>query len=411
MNYMERLRSWFRRTGKQVSASSQYYTPFKSWFEPKSIFVSQAANALATNETIFSAISQLANGMASMPLKLLKDFEEQHNPISDLMETAPNPNATSFNWVNNMETIRNTFGNAVALKEYDSRYQVKALWILDPTRVTPMIEANTKELWYRINGDSGSFGKKNTYYVHHLDVIHVKHIHTTGYWGINPLDVLKNTADFDAKVRTFSLKQLEGAIHAGFVLKMAANISEDKKKATLNSFKQFYQENGGVLLEEQGVTIREVQSREYIDPKLFEINKITITRVATVYNMPPHKLGLTEGSSYNAMEQRDLEYVQGTLMPVARQYEQEFNLKLLTPEQRRAGYYWKFNLNALLRGDFAKRLDGYFKGIRSGVYTPNDVRKLEDLPPIKEGGDELYMSKDMIPIKQILNPPQGGIKQ
>lgn len=408
---MERLRSWFRRTGKQVSASSQYYTPFKSWFEPKSIFVSQAANALATNETIFSAISQLANGMASMPLKLLKDFEEQHNPISDLMETAPNPNATSFNWVNNMETIRNTFGNAVALKEYDSRYQVKALWILDPTRVTPMIEANTKELWYRINGDSGSFGKKNTYYVHHLDVIHVKHIHTTGYWGINPLDVLKNTADFDAKVRTFSLKQLEGAIHAGFVLKMAANISEDKKKATLNSFKQFYQENGGVLLEEQGVTIREVQSREYIDPKLFEINKITITRVATVYNMPPHKLGLTEGSSYNAMEQRDLEYVQGTLMPVARQYEQEFNLKLLTPEQRRAGYYWKFNLNALLRGDFAKRLDGYFKGIRSGVYTPNDVRKLEDLPPIKEGGDELYMSKDMIPIKQILNPPQGGIKQ
>ena len=411
MNYIERLHSWFRRTGKQVSASSQYYTPFKSWFEPKSIFISQAANALATNETIFSAISQLANGMASMPLKLLKDFEEQHNPISDLMETAPNPNATSFNWINNMETIRNTFGNALAIKEYDSRYQVKSLWILDPTRVTPMIEANTKELWYRINGDSGSFGKENTYYVHHLDIIHVKHIHTTGYWGINPLDVLKNTADFDAKVRTFSLKQLEGAIHAGFVLKMAANISEDKKKATLNSFKQFYQENGGVLLEEQGVTIREVQSREYIDPKLFEANKITITRVATVYNMPPHKLGLTEGSSYNAMEQRDLEYVQGTLMPVARQYEQEFNLKLLTPEQRRAGYYWKFNLNALLRGDFAKRLDGYFKGIRSGVYTPNDVRKLEDLPPVKEGGDELYMSKDMIPIKQILNPPQGGIKQ
>ena len=402
MTYIERLRSWFRRAGQRVRGSAQYYAPFNSWFEPKSIFTSQTTNALATNETIFSAISQLANGMASMPLKLLKDFEEQHNPISDLMETAPNPNATSFNWVNNMETIRNTFGNALAIKEYDSRYQVKALWILDPTRVTPMIEANTKELWYRINGENAP------YYVHNMDVIHVKHIHTTGYWGINPLDVLRSTADFDDKVRSFSLSQLEGAIHAGFILKLMANVSDDKRKATLDSFKKFYQENGGVLLEEQGVTIREVQSREYIDPKLFEINKITITRVATVYNMPPHKLGLTEGSSYNAMEQRDLEYVQGTLMPVARQYEHEFNLKLLTPEQRRSNHYWKFNLNALLRGDFAKRLDGYFKGIRSGVYTPNDVRKLEDLPPIKEGGDELYMSKDMIPIKQILNPPQGG---
>jgi HK97 family phage portal protein len=405
MSLLQRLRSWFGRVGRSVRASAKYYNPFRSWFEPKNIFTSQTTSTLATNETIFSAISQLANGMASMPLKLLKDFEEQHNQMSDMMANSPNPNVTSFDWIRTMETLRNAFGNAIALKEYDGRYQVRALWILDPTRVTPMIETDTKELWYRIEGENGA------YYVHNMDVIHVKHIHTSGYWGISPLDVLRGTVDFDTKIRAFSLKQIEGAIHAGFILNIASMVDQKKKEEILNNFKSFYQENGGVLFEETGVAIREIQARQYIDPKLFEVAKITITRVATVFNMPPHRLGLADGASYNAMEQRDMEYVQGTLMPIAKQYEQELNRKLLTPEQRRAGYYWKFNLNALLRGDFGKRMEGYFKGIRSGFYTPNDVRRLEDLPPVPEGGDELYISKDLLPLKQLIagnlseNPP------
>lgn len=407
------------RAGRSVRAAvSSSYDRFRSWFEPVNIFTQAATSTLASNETIFSAVSQLANGMASMPLKLMREYKPQYTAVADLMANAPNPNMTSFDWIRTMETLRNSRGNAIALKEYDGRYQVRGLRILDPTAVTPLIEQESQELWYRIQGADGK-----PYYVHNMDVIHVKHIWTTGYWGINPLDVLKGTTDFDSKIRTFSLAQIEGAVHAGFILKMAANVSEEKKEQVLGSFKSFYQANGGILLEEQGVTIRELAQREYIDTKLFEVEKITITRVATVFNMPPHRLGLAEGTNYNAAEQRDLEYVQGTLMPIARQYEQELNRKLLTPEQRRQGFYWKFNLNALLRGDFAKRLDGYFKGIRSAVYTPNDVREFEDLPPV-EGGDVLYISKDMIPLTQLAtlnqpqnpaqsqpNPPAGGGKR
>ena len=48
-----------------------------------------------------------------------------------------------------------------------------------------MIEKDTQELWYEIEGDSSRF------YVHNMDIIHVKHIHTIGYKGISPLDVLR----------------------------------------------------------------------------------------------------------------------------------------------------------------------------------------------------------------------------
>ena len=86
-----------------------------------------------------------------------------------------------------------------------------------------------------------------------MDMLHVKHIHTMGYTGISPLDVLRNTINFDTKVKEFSLDQIDGAIKASFVLQMATSLGEEKKKQVLESFKAFYKDNGGVLIQEHGV--------------------------------------------------------------------------------------------------------------------------------------------------------------
>lgn len=398
MSIWQRIRAFFGR-GKVVAikAASNTYERFKSWFEPYNIFTRMALGTLASNETIFSAVSRLSNSMGSLPLKLFRDFKAvEGSSIADLLVNSPNPNMTGFDFIRTLEACRNTSGNGYALKEYDSRYRVRALWILDPGKVTPVIERDSQELWYRVQGDKG------IYHVHNMDMIHVKHVHGYGYQGVSPIDVLRNTIDFDTKVKAFSLDQIDGAIKASFVLQMATSLAEDKKKAVLESFKRFYKENGGVLLQEMGVKIDPIK-REYIDTKIFEVERITRTRVASVFNMPVSLLGETEGQGYQSREQMALEYVQDTLAPICVQYEKEFNRKLLSPETRRQGFYWKFNLNALLRGDFSKRLDGYFKGVRSAVYTPNDVRALEDLPPV-EGGDVLYISKDMIPLTQLATP-------
>jgi HK97 family phage portal protein len=330
--------------------------------------------------------------MASLPLKLLEDFRPVSAGISDLLFTSPNPNMTGFDFIRTLEAFRNTSGNGYALKDYDNSFQVEALWILDPSKVKPVTEKNTKELWYEIEGDNG------TYYVYNMDMLHVKHIHTTGYAGISPIDVLKNTIDFDTKVKEFTLDQVDGAVKASFILKMATQLKDEKKKEVLDSFKRFYQENGGVLIQEQGTEIKEIE-RKFIDTRVFEVERITRARVASVYNMPAHMLGETEGVNYASMEQMALEFVQGTLVPIATQYEKEFNRKLLTPEERLKGRYFKFNINSLLRGDMKTRGEFYFKGVRTGFFKPNEVRAWEDLPP-EPGGDKLYMSGDLYPVDQ-----------
>jgi HK97 family phage portal protein len=405
----DRIKAQFARFGKLFNgkslkqAAATTYGNFARWFEPYNIFAKRTNHTLATNETIFAAISRLSNSLASLPLKLLdKNFNQvTDHPIAELLTYSPNPNMNAFEFLRTMEVLRNTTGNAYAIKDYDSRYQVRALWILDPSRVTEVIETTTKELWYEIQGDNG------IYYVHNMDVVHVKHIHGYGYRGISPIDVLRNTVDFEGKIKQLSLDMMDSAVKASFILQLAANVSDEKKKEIYENFRKFYSENGGVLIQELGVKIDPIK-REFLDTKVFEAEKITRTRVASVFNLPAYMLGETQGVNYNSMEQLALEFVQGTLGVNVVQYEKEFNRKLLTPEERRRGLYWKFNLKALLRGNTKDQAEYYFKGVRSMWLTPNEIRALEDLPPM-EGGDKLYRSKDIEPIDTPIPLPKGAV--
>lgn len=384
------LKWWRRFKALLAQKLSGLGYDFSSWFRPKNIFAGQTANTLATQETIFSAVSRLGNAMGALPLSLKRAYTPVWTAEADLVANSPNPNMTSFDFFRTLEVHRDTNGNGYALKQYDDDFRVEALWILHPDRVEPVIEAKTKELWYKVEGEKG------TYFVHNMDMIHVKHIHTDGYRGVSPLAVLKNTLNFDGQVRQFSLDTMDGAIKASFILKLATQLGKEKKSEVLQNFKQFYQENGGVLIQEAGTTIDPIK-REFMDTRIFEVERITRTRVATVYNMPVYMLGVTEGVNYESMEQLNLDFTQGTMIPIVRQYEQELNRKMLTPGQRRQGLGFRFNLGALLRGDMKTRGEYFFKGIRTGWLTPNEARAEDDRPPLP-GGEKLYMSKDLMPI-------------
>ncbi|SFT04160.1 phage portal protein [Marininema halotolerans] len=393
MGIWGRIRGIF--SSEKRSYSGQGYD-FTRWFEPRNIFVREAADSLASNETIFAAINRLSNAMGSLPVKLYKDFDPVYSKISDLVSNSPNSNLTSFDFIRTLEVQRNTYGNAYAMKDYGTNFQVEALHLIDPSCVTPVLEEKTKVLWYEIEGDKGR------YYVHNMDMIHLKHIHSQGFKGIKPVDVLRRTLEFDAEVRTFTMDQMDGAVKASFLLKMESNFSRDKKKEILDGFKSFYRENGGVLLQESGTEISPIE-RKFLDTKVFEVENITRSRVAAVFNLPLFMLGGLRESTTTNREQESLEFVQGTLMPIVRQYEQEFNRKLLTDRERSRGLGFKFNMNALLRADTRTRGEFYFKNIRSGVFTPNEVRAWEELPPLP-GGEKLYMSRDLSPI----NDPTRG---
>ncbi len=346
---------------------------------------------LATNETIFSVISRLANTLSSLPIKLYQNYDVKMNQAADVVINSPNPNMTSFECFNKIEVARNETGNGYAVIMRDIRMQPEMLIPIDSSYVTPFLNTDDGELWYQIIGNDG------TYYLHNMNMFHVKHITGTSRWvGISPLKVLKNTLEYDKAVQEFSLSEMKKK--DSFVLKYGAQVDNEMRQNVIDDFKRFYQENGGILFQEPGVEINDLD-RKYFASDTLASERITRSRVANVFNVPSSFLNDNEGQGFSSNEQMMIQFVQMTLTPIVRQYEQELNRKLLTPADRKAGFYFKFNLGGLLRGDTAARTQFYQAMIRSSVMEPDEVRQLEDLPPKGGKAAELWISGDMYPLE------------
>ena len=87
------------------------------------------------------------------------------------------------------------------------------------------------------------------------------------------------------------------------------------------------------------------------------------------------------------------------LRKIDERIEQALEKQLLSVADRLAGITIEFNLEGLLRADSAARASFYQLMLTNGVMTINEVRSLENLPPV-EGGDEPRMQMQNVPITQ-----------
>lgn len=362
---------------------------FSNWFGRT--FWGIDNSQLATNETIFSVITRLSNTLSVLPIKLYKDFDIVVNQAADVLINEPNQNMSSFDFINALEVSRNEHGNGYAVILRDIRMQPIEIIPLDPACVMEIVNREDGSLWYQVNGES------NTMYVHNLDMIHVKHIRGPNRWrGLSPLKVLANTIKYDKAVQEFSLSEMEKK--ESFILQYAANVDKETRSRIIGDFKRFYAENGGILFKEPGVEIDPIEKKYFASDTLAS-EKITRSRVANVFNVPVSFLNETGGGSFGSNEQEMIRFVNMTLLPIVRQYEHEFNRKLLTKVDRKNGMYFKFNVGGLLRGDTAARTAFYQMMLRSGGFKPNEVRRLEDMPPDSSpNADKLWISGDLYPL-------------
>lgn len=377
---------------KQALTVKTQSNGFSSWIGRR--FYGIENSTLETNENIFSVVSRLSNTVSSLPFKKYLNYDQQFDQQTDQLIYRPNPNQTLDQVFNILEVSRNTNGNGYALIVRNALGQFERLLPLNPVNIEPMLEKDTHDLWYRVNTD----GKM--YYIFNTDMIHVRHIASNGNLkGISPINVLKNSNDFDKAVREFSLNEME-SIRDSFILKYDTTVDEAKKKGIVENFRNFYQENGGIIIQEPGVEIEELK-RQFVPGDMKISEEITRDRIANVYNVPSIFLN-SSSSSFSSNEQLMQLFVNMTLTPIVRQYEREFNRKILTKEERIKGYYFKFNLMSLLRGDSEARKNFYHGAIRDGYMSPDEVRVLEELPPRGGSASKLWISGDMYP--QELDP-------
>lgn len=348
---------------------------------------------IANNEDIFSAISILSNAIGSAPISAQCNFsplKPENDNIAALLKYGPNSFQTTFDFIRLMETLRNRYGAAYVIKEYNRMYEVESLYVLDSEAVEPMMETDTKELYYRIQTGDGPR------YIHSEHIIAVRHITTDGFTPISPISVLKNTISYDKQLKEFSLQQIQEGLNCKVAITLDAALNE-KDFDTYSFFMSQFKRNG-VLYLGKGQTAAALNAGSMIDPKVFEAEEITVQKVARVFGIPPSKLMTSKGDT-NGGDTEDILYLKDTILPIIRQYEQAFTKGLFSTQQRKNGYEIKISLNGFARASMSARGEFYQKGLRNGWFTLNDVRELEDLPPYEfEWANKPFVSRDLIPV-------------
>nr|WP_314437598.1 phage portal protein [uncultured Brevundimonas sp.] len=169
---------------------------------------------------------------------------------------------------------------------------------------------------------------------------------------------------------------------------------------------------GRPFLIEAGITPHTV-SFSPEDAQMLESRNFSVEEICRFFEVPPHMIGHTAKSTSwgTGLEEQTLRFQKFTLRRRLKRIEQAIMKQLLTPADRAAGIVVEFNLEGLLRADSKGRSEFYQKMTQIGAMTINEVRALENLPPVP-GGDVPRMQAQNIPIN-MANPPSlvaGGVQ-
>lgn len=364
---------------------------------------------LQGHEAIYAAVTRIANTVASIPVHVYKGRERQDtHPLEKLLNLSPNPSMSAYIFKQTMEAFRNTEGMAYALIIRDGLGEITRLDVLDPTRVRPLIERDSREIWYDITLE----GK--TYPIPGYMVLALKHMSANGISGIRPLDVLRGSLDYDAEVKEISLNQLDGINHGVMLEVPGQALNETRKAQIVADFLDAYESSGQRVLVLEGGIKATTFNQSPVDAQLMDVERITRNRVATVYNLPPHMLGDYSDTSFSTAEQQMQEFLQLTIIPIVQQWEDELNRKLLSDADYKVGYRFRFDTDSLIRADMVAMANKYQMAIRGGWMRMNEVREREGLPP-DPNGDELMCARDIIPLRIMVEHPEllltGSIAQ
>ena len=232
------------------------------------------------------------------------------------------------------------------------------------------------------------------------DVLHIPGLGFDGLVGYSPIAMAKNAIGLAIATEEYGAKFFANGAAPSGVLEHPGTIKDPQRvrDAWMSQFGGSHN-SGKVAVLEEGMKYTPIsispEQAQFLETRKFQINEI-----ARIFRVPPHMVGDLEKSSFSNIEQQSLEFVKYTLDPWVIRWEQSLQRTLLSSEDKKE-YFFKFNLEGLLRGDYASRMSGYATARQNGWMSANDIRELENLDriPAELGGDLYLINGNMLPLE------------
>lgn len=244
-------------------------------------------------------------------------------------------------------------------------------------------------LWREKDSDGGLYPTV----VEADDVLHIPGPGFDGQRGMSQIKhVLRNPAGIAIAADEHSARFFQNGARPDFAIEVPGNLTPEQQEMLRTTWAQRHQgvyKSGLPALMTGGAKIQELTINPE-DSQLLTTRGFQVEDIARVFGVPPHMIGHTDKTTSwgSGIEQMSIGFVKFTLQRHLVAFEQEINAKVF----RTARNFCEFQTSGLERGDIKSRNESYRIALgragEPGWMSVNEVRKLENMPPV-DGGDLL----------------------
>ena len=342
---------------------------------------------------VYACIGLIGGAVASMPLNFYQRKDDGREKITHdlwwLLNEQPNPRLSAAVFWEYLVTSLLLHGDAFAKIIRPTRLSPKISGFepLHPLAVT--VRCHEDRLIYTINRTGGG--------VEVLDQDDMLHIPNIGFDGLRGLSTLRSalltSAGIAISADQYSADFFKNGARPDFIISSKGKVTPEQAETIRTTWAQRHTGIGNhhlpaVLQGEMDVKQLTMNSD---DAQLLSVRGFGVEEIARIFGVPPFMIGHNEKTTSwgSGIESLGIGFVKYSLMKLLVKFQQEINRKCF----RTQTYFCEFLTAGLERGDLKSRYDAHRIGLgragEPGWLTTNEVRKIENMPPI-DGGDVLY---------------------
>ena len=350
----------------------------------------------------WACVRLISETIATLPLQLYqRDTKGGRTLARDhwlytILHDQPNANMTAVEFWEALVAQLCLWGNAYCFKTYAGG-RIVSLDPLKPGLMTVKTDL-TGALKYHYTTDKGIkvFGED--------EIWHLKGFGVDGLIGLSPVSYARNSLGASMSSDEASGKVFASGMRPGGALKMGQLLNPKQRTEIRDSLAPELAgtANTGKMMILEGGMEYQALAMNPDDAQMLETRGFHVEEICRWFRVPPFMVGHSEKSTSwgTGLEQQMLGFLTFALRPYLSRIEQGIKKSLLSPVDR-LKFHAEFSLEGLMRADSAGRAALYSTMVQNGIYTRDEVRRLENLPEKGGNAAELTIQVNMAAIDSL----------
>jgi HK97 family phage portal protein len=346
----------------------------------------------------FSAVSLISDTISTLPIDCLYRKDGEIYPFRPRPVWVDQPDVDNTRQAHYQQVLVSllTDGNSFTRVFRDGNGEIVNLVVLDPLSVEIRRNALGRKMFI-VTGEKDALSS--------AEIVHITDLLEPGALrGVSRVTKLNNALGVASALQSYAATFFgSGATTSGVIEFPGPLLTKEQAQTLQEGFDSRHKgwkkaHKTGIL---SGGAVYKQTTVPNDSAQFLESRRFSVEEIARAFNIPLHMLGVPDTASYASVEQNAIQFVTHTLRPYVEKLEWAYTQLLPNPA------YIKFNVNGLMRGDYATRIQSYSVGSQAGFLSVNDIRRMEDMRSVL-GGDAYRVPLANVNLSAADLPEQEG---